>query len=279
MPLADIGQRPGLLLAVAVTLHVGLISAQVTTNSGRTIFHTVVFGGFSEGQRGASTVVGGVRNVWDSYFALRDVRSENEALRSEVNALQVQLQAERARAERADAYRSLLQLRARVPLETTGAEVIAAGVSPEFRTVTIDKGGSDGVAADMAVVAPSGVVGRITQPSARASLVQLIVDRNAAAGAVIERTRVQGIVVGVGDGSLRMDFAPATGDIVAGDVVVTSGIDGLYPEGFILGTVERVARGDGLYHEITVRPAVDFSRLEDVLVVLQRHAPPVEAVK
>jgi hypothetical protein len=65
----------------------------------------------------------------------------------------------------------------------------------------------------MAVVAPSGVVGRITQPSARASLVQLIVDRNAAAGAVIERTRVQGIVVGVGDGSLRMDFAPATGDV------------------------------------------------------------------
>lgn len=76
-----------------------------------------------------------------------------------------------------------------------------------------------------------------------------------------------------------MDFAPATGDVVAGDVVVTSGIDGLYPEGFILGTVERVARGDGLYHEIAVRPAVDFSRLEDVLVVLQRHAPAVEAVK
>lgn len=279
MALADIGQRPGLLLAAAVTLHVGLISAQVTTSSGRTIFHAVMFGGFAEGQRGAATVIGGVRNVWNSYFALRDVRSENAALRAELNALQVQLQAERARAERADAYRSLLQLRARVPLETTGAEVIAAGVSPEFRTVTIDKGASDGVAADMAVVAPSGVVGRITQPSGRASLVQLIVDRNAAAGAVIERTRVQGIVVGVGNGSLRMDFAPATGDVVAGDVVVTSGIDGLYPEGFILGTVERVARGDGLYHEIAVRPAVDFSRLEDVLVVLQRHAPAIEAVK
>lgn len=279
MALADIGQRPGLLLAAAVTLHVGLISTQVTTSSGRTIFHAVVFGGFAEGQRGASTVAGGVRNVWDSYFALRDVRSDNEALRAEVNALQVQLQAERARAERADAYRSLLQLRARLPLSTTGAEVIAAGVSPEFRTVTIDKGGADGITADMAVVAPSGVVGRITQPSARAALVQLIVDRNAAAGAVIERTRVQGIVVGVGDGNLRMDFAPATGDVVAGDVVVTSGIDGLYPEGFIIGTVERVARGDGLYHEIAVRPAVDFSRLEDVLVVLQRQAAAAEPVK
>ena len=243
------------------------------------MFHTVVFGGFSEAQRGAAGVLGGGRDLWEGYFALRDVRRENAALRAEVNGLQVQLQAERARAERADAYRSLLQLRARVPLETTGAEVIAAGASPEFRTVTIDKGSSDGVAADMAVVAPAGVVGRITQPGARAALVQLIVDRNAAAGAVIERTRVQGIVGGVGDGSLRMDFAPATGDVVAGDVVVTSGIDGLYPVGFILGTVERVSRGDGLYHEITVRPAVDFSRLEDVLIVLQHQAPPAEAVK
>jgi len=158
-------------------------------------------------------------------------------------------------------------MRARVPLETTGAEVIAGGVSPEFRTVTIDKGGSDGVAADMAVVAPSGVVGRITQSSARAALVQLIIDRNAAAGGVVERTRVQGIVVGVGDGSLRMDFAPTTGDVVAGDVIVTSGIDGIYPEGFVLGTVERVARGDGLYHAIGLRPAVDFSRLEEVIIV------------
>jgi len=279
MALADISQRPGLLLVAAVALHVGLISLQVTTSAGRTIFHAVVFGGASEAQRGASRVVGGGRNIWESYFALRDVRSENAALRAELNALQVQLQSERARAERADAYRSLLQLRARVPLETTGAEVIAAGASPEFRTVTIDKGRSDGVAADMAVVAPAGVVGRVTQPGGRAALVQLVIDRNAAAGAVIERTRVQGIVVGLGDGSLRMDFAPATGDVVAGDVVVTSGIDGIYPAGFILGTVERVARGDGLYHEITVRPSVDFSRLEDVLVILQRDAAPSEGAK
>lgn len=279
MALADISQRPGLLLVAAVALHVGLISLQVTTGAGRTVFHTVVFGGFSEAQRVASRTLGGGRGLWEGYFALRDVRAENAALRAELNALQVQLQSERARAERADAYRSLLQLRARVPLETTGAEVIAAGVSPEFRTVTIDKGASDGVQADMAVVAPGGVVGRITQPSARAALVQLIVDRNAAAGAVVERTRVQGIVVGVGDGSLRMDFAPATGDVAAGDVVVTSGIDGLYPEGFILGTVETVSRGDGLYHVITVRPAVDFSRLEDVLVVLQRRAAAPEAAK
>ena len=188
----------------------------------------------------------------------------------------IALQQERVTAERAEALRRLLEFRERTPLATTGAEVIGSGASPEFRTVTIDKGTSDGLAANLAVVAPAGVVGRITLPSARASLVQLLVDRNAAAGALIERTRVQGIVVGVGDGGLRMDFVAATGDVVAGDIVVTSGIDGLYPKGFTIGTVERVERGDGLYHLISVRPAVDVSRLEEVLVVT---TPPAAEAK
>jgi len=279
MALADIVQRPGLLFAGALLLHLGLISVQVTTGAGTTVFHAVVFGSLSEAQRGTAWATGSVRDLWTGYFALRDVRAENARLRDEVNALQVQLQAERARAERADAYRSLLQLRARVPLETTGAEVIAAAASPSFRTITIDKGASDGVEADMAVVAPSGVVGRVTQPGPRAALVQLIIDGNAAAGAVVERTRVQGIVVGLGDGTLRMDYVPATGDVVTGDVVVTSGIDGLYPAGFVLGTVTRVSRGDGLYHEVAVQPAVDFSRLEDVLVVRQRQAAAASAAE
>lgn len=275
MAIADIRQRPGLLLAGAVALHVVLISLQVTTGSGATVFHAVTFGGFSEAQRGASGVVGGVRGVWEGYFALRGVRAENEALRAQLAAAQVQLQTERARAERADAYRNLLQFRASVPLQTTGVEVIAASASPEFRTVTIDKGTGDGLAQDMAVLVPAGVVGRITRPGQRAALVQLIIDRNAAAGALIERSRVQGIVVGRGDGTLRMEFAAATGDVKAGDVVVTSGIDGLYPAGFAIGTVETVGRGDGVYYDLTVRPAVDFSRLEDVLVVLApRPAPP-----
>ncbi len=277
MAIADIRQRPGLILAGAIALHVVLISLQVTTGAGTTVFHAVAFGSFSEVQRAATAVVGGVRDTWQGYFGLRQVRVENESLRAQLGAMQVQLQMERARAERADAYRNLLQFRASVALETTGAEVIAGSASPEFRTVTIDKGTGDGLAQDMAVVAPAGVVGRITRPGRRAALVQLIIDRNAAAGALVERSRVQGIVVGVGDGTLRMEFAAATGDVVAGDVVVTSGIDGLYPAGFAIGTVEAVRRGDGVYHEITMRPAVDFFRLEDVLVVVAPRPAAAEA--
>jgi rod shape-determining protein MreC len=276
MAFDDFHQRPGVLLVAAIALNVGLVSLQVTTRSGETVFHRVVFGTVSEAQRAASRGVGGVRDVWSGYFDLRDVRRQNAELRAQLEALQVQLQAERARAERADSYRTLLELRDRVPLATTGAEVIAASASPEFRTVTVDKGTSDGVLADMAVLAPAGVVGRVTRATARAALVQLIVDRSAAVGVVVERTRVQGIAVGLGDGTLRTDFIPVTGDVVNGDVLVTSGIDGLYPEGFVVGTVTSVARGDGLYQVIMARPAVDFSRLEEALIVLQRLTPALE---
>jgi rod shape-determining protein MreC len=109
--------------------------------------------------------------------------------------------------------------------------------------------------------------------SARASRVQLLIDRNAAAGALIERSRAQGIVSGTGEfKTLQMDFVSEAADVKTGDLVVTSGIDGIYPKGFVIGTVESVGRGAGIYTKITLRPAVDFTALEEVLVVI---APPV----
>jgi len=98
--------------------------------------------------------------------------------------------------------------------------------------------------------------------------VQLLVDRNAAAGALIERSRAQGVVVGSGDERLQMDYVSEVSDVVAGDVVVTSGIDGIYPKGFVIGRVEAVEKSGGAYRRITIKPAVDFRSIEEVLVVL-----------
>lgn len=264
---ADIRQRPGVLLGAAILLHVVLISAQVNTVSGLPVLQVVTFGSFAEVQRGTMAMVDGVRNFWSGYISLRQVRVENNALKYELQTLQVRLQQEHAEAQRTDNLRQLLELRERSNLETTAADVIAAAASPEFRTVTIDKGTNDGLAADMAVISPAGVVGRVILPAGRASKVQLLIDRNAAAGALIERTRVQGVVEGFGDGSLRMEYVPGSSDVKPGDLVVTSGIDGIYPKGFVIGTIEQVSPGSGGYHQITVRPAVDFTRLEEVLVV------------
>ena len=267
MALADIRQRPGVLLGAAILMHVVLISAQVNTASGLPVLQVVTFGSFAEVQRGTMAMVGGVRNLWSGYVALKDAHRENDALKHELQILQVRLQEERAQAQRTDSLRQLLELRERADLDTTAAEVIAAAASPDFRTVTIDKGTGEGLKTDMAVISPAGVVGRVILPSGRAAKVQLLIDRNAAAGGLIERTRVQGVVEGFGDGSLRMEYVPGTADVKPGDLVVTSGIDGIYPKGFVIGTIEQVERGSGGYHLITVRPAVDFTRLEEVLVV------------
>ena len=126
----------------------------------------------------------------------------------------------------------------------------------------------------MAVISAAGVVGRVILPSRRAPKVQLLIDRNAAAGALIERTRVQGVVVGIGDGLLHMQYVPGTADVKTGDLVVTSGIDGIYPKDFVIGTIDHADRGAGAYHEIVIRPAVDLPRLEEVLVVRTPHGVP-----
>ena len=120
---------------------------------------------------------------------------------------------------------------------------------------------------DMAVIAPAGVVGRVIMPTARAAKVQLLIDRNAAAAGLVERSRAQGVVVGTGAEKLGMEYVAGTADLKVGDRVVTSGVDGIYPKGFVLGQIESIERTAGEFSSVVIRPAVDFSALEAVLVV------------
>ena len=272
MALLDICQRPAYLLAAMTVGHIVLISAQVNTDRGIPVLETITFGAFAEVQRGVSSVVGGVRASWGDYVALQAVRDENDRLRQEVSRMQIALQQERALAQQSRTLEQLLELRSQAKLVTVAAGVIAGSASPDFRTLTIDKGTADGLGHDMAVIAPAGVVGRVITPGARAAKVQLLVDRNAAAGALIERSRSQGVVEGTG-GELRLNYVSGTADVAVGDVVVTSGIDGIYPKGFVIGQIESVERGSGAFGAIVIRPAVDFSSLEGVLVVLTQPAP------
>ena len=267
MALLDIRQRTGWLFMAVVVGHILLISTQVSTRRGVPVLESLTFGVFAEVQRAATSGLGSVRDVWSNYFALQEIRRENQNLRTEVAQLRVGLQQERALAEQSRMLQKLLDMRMETPLETTAASVIAGGASPDFRTVTIDKGTSEGVKPDMAVISPAGVVGRIILPTGRAAKVQLLIDRDAAAGAVAERSRAQGVVVGTGT-SLRLDHVPGTADIKVGDRVVTSGIEGIYPKGFEIGQIESIERRAGEFSAILIRPAVEFSSLEAVLVVL-----------
>lgn len=270
----DIHRRTGAWLAAVVSGHLLLISLQVNTASGVRVIEGVTFGVFSEVQRVVSGSVDGVAGLWHNYVGLVSVEKENDALRREVAALQLQVQRERALARRARGLEELLEMRRGVTFSTVGARVIAGDATPYFRTVTVDRGLGDGVRHDSAVVSPDGVVGRVVRdPGPRAARVQLLVDRNAAAGALIERNRVAGLVTGHDDGTLRMEYVSNLDDVQVGDAVVTSGIDGIYPKGFVIGTVEVAERGTGLYRTIRVRPAVEFNNLEDVLVIVREPQP------
>jgi rod shape-determining protein MreC len=268
MAVIDLRQRTGILFVAVMLLHVVLISAQVNSKSGVPVLEAVTFGIFSEAQRTMSGAVSSVRRVWTGYIGLRHLKQENDALKRDLAAAQIAAQEQSALASRARGLEKLLELRDRTSLQTAAAEIIGTAPMQDFRTVTIDKGTREGLRPDMAVIAPAGVVGRIVVPSARSAKVQLLVDRNAAAGAIVERSRAQGVVVGVGGDLLEMEYVSEVYDLVVGDVVVTSGIDGIYPKGFVIGRIESMDRSGGAYKRIVVRPAVDFNGLEEVLVVV-----------
>lgn len=267
MSATDIRQRTAVLFIAVMLGHILLISAQVNSRAGVPLLEVVTFGAFAEVQRVASGLAGGMSNAWGGYVNLRGVRAENEQLKRQLGELQVQFQQQRASAEHARQLETLLGFSHQVNVQTVATSVIGAGASPDFRTITIDKGSSSGLKANMAVIAPSGVVGRIVTTAGRASKVQLLVDRNAGAGALVARSRAQGVVLGAGEDLLRMDYVSGIADVKPGDTIVASGIDGIYPKGFVIGKVESVDRGTGIYKIIRVRPAVDFNRLEEVLVV------------
>ena len=267
MLVPDIRRRSGWLLLALAAGHIVLISAQVNTRSGVPVLQAFVFGVFAEVQRGTAAVVGGVRRTWDEYAALRGVHAENLALKQQIRELQVTRQRERALAAEAENLRRLLDLRDRSQMSTLAAEVIGTSPAADFRSVTIDRGTSDGVRADMAVISPAGAVGRVVMLSPHAAKVQLLIDRNAAAAVMVGASRVQAIAMGTSENLLSLDYLSGSATVQKGDVVVTSGIDGVYPEGFVVGLVEQIEVAGGLYRSVLVRPAVDFSALEHVLVV------------
>jgi rod shape-determining protein MreC len=271
----DIRRRTGFLFLAVMIGHVVLISAQVNTRSGARVLEAVSFGVLSEIQRATSTAFGGVKDVWTDYASLRTASRQNEELRGRVAALEVELQKQRALANRATRLQGLLEFRSSVSMPTIAAEVIAHDATLGFQTITIDKGSRDGLRRDLAVISPEGVVGRVIKHGAHAAMVQLLIDRNAGAGAMVERSRAGGVVVGgPGDPPLRLQYLSNLADVRRGDRIVSSGLDGIYPKGYAIGIVESVERGAGTYKEVKIRPAVDFSKLEEVLVISAPPPPP-----
>ena len=258
------------VLPAVVSGHILLILTQVGVQPGTTRLESAVFGTLAEAQRLVTRVVAAVRDGTSAVAALRDAQRENQALRASFDALRMRLQEQQALTHQTTELERLLDLRRSLRWRTLSARVVGADATPYFRTITVDRGASDGVQPDHAVLSPSGVVGRVVGPASRsATKVQLLIDRNAGAGAYIERTGTAGIVAGTDDASaLHLRYVSTVPLVVVGDVVLTTGDDGIYPPGLLIGVVEAVEPAGGRSPTIRIAPAVDFARLRHVLIVV-----------
>lgn len=211
----------------------------------------------------------GALGFWANYVDWKAVRRENVVLRGENEQLRVMsLQAGETREENTR-LRRLLLLKNRLPLSTVAGEVIGREAGGWVRSLTVNRGRGDGIAQQTPVIVPDGLVGRVVQVHRGAAVIQLLNDPASTVGAVVLRTRTAGLVEGDAGGTVRFKFMARDGSSVApGDLVVTSGLGTLFPKGLPVGRVVKIEdKGSALFHFAVLAPAVDFSRVEEVLLV------------
>ena len=211
----------------------------------------------------------GALGFWANYVDWKVVRREVVSLRGENEQLRVQaLQAGETREENTR-LRRLLVLRDRLPLATVAGEVIGREAGGWVRSLTVNRGRSDGIAQQTPVIMPDGLVGRVVQVHRGAAVIQLLNDPASTVGAVVQRTRTAGLVEGDAGGAVRFKFMARDGAGVApGDLIVTSGLGTLFPKGIPVGRVAAIEdKGSALFHFAVLAPAVDFARVEEVLLL------------
>jgi rod shape-determining protein MreC len=210
-----------------------------------------------------------VDGLWEHYFWLVSVGYENDRLREKLaRARQANHQC-RETALANERLRQLVRLKQQSPFEYLAAEVIARDPSPWYRTIVINKGTEDGVHSQDPVMTARGIVGHVLHAAGDHATVLLIVDRNSAVDAMVQRSRARGIARGAENGKCLFDYTLRKKDVRIDDIVISSGFDQLYPKGFRIGHVSKVVRRNaGLFQAIEITPSVDFKTLEEVMVLL-----------
>jgi rod shape-determining protein MreC len=268
-------RRPVLIFVVVQFLLLIWMSYQVTDpTTGRRVLVNVLFSLFSPIQRVLATSFNGVGTVFHNYVAVIGASKENEELRKQVSELTIRLQATSQEHQENDRLRQILGLRERLPFRLEAAEVIARDAkSMVSNTITINRGEASGVKVQIPVLTPGGVLGITTLVSTHTSKVQLITDPSSSIGAMLERGRVSGILAGAGGGLCILRFLPLTAEWKKDDGVITSGQDGIFPEGLPVGRVSRELHESEFYKSIEVIPYKTHSSLSEVVLLTQPVAP------
>jgi rod shape-determining protein MreC len=237
-------------------------------------------------EKAINWVQNGTWSLWHNYFYLRGVRAENRALKAQIEQLRLEQTRLSEDANQARRLQSLLAFKEQYIQKTLAAQVIGTSGSEQSRAVFIDKGKHDGVEPDMAVITADGIVGKVLNVFPSTSQVLLINDQSSGVGAILEKSRLQGIVRGSSTGTVELEYVMSDEQVSKDERVLTSGGDGIFPKGLPIGTVTKVSPGHELFLNIQLQPAANLWKLEEVLVVTEivtrepstNEAGPVRAV-
>lgn len=220
-------------------------------------------------EKAINSIKGGTWNLWHNYFYLRGVRAENRALKSEIEKLRLEQARMTEDAAQARRLQALLAFKEQYIQKTKPAQVIGTSGSEQSRSIFIDKGKHDGIEPNMAVITADGIVGKVLTVFPTTSQVLLISDQSSGAGGILDKSRLQGIVKGTSSGLVVLEYVMSDEQVQAGERVLTSGGDGIFPKGLPVGTVTKVSPGHELFLNIHIQPAANLAKLEEVLVITE----------
>ena len=277
VPTDVIPRRPTLLFIVVLSLLFVLMSFSSRTRyvgETRTMFERTVMTIFSPVPKFVNWIGGTAQDMHHGYLDMRRAVNENVELRRKVASLTTENLKLRQSGSDMRRLRSLLAYSEQFDFETSMAQTIMLDTAGRFKSIIIDRGSADGIEVNDIIANASGLVGRVVLTTKDLSKVQLVTDNNCSVGSLVERTRRQGVVRGNGGANLQLFDIPALSDVAPGDRVLTAGIDGIFPKGIPIGTVVRAEPGQSLFKTVTVKPAVDFGTIEEVIVIHTRKVPP-----
>jgi rod shape-determining protein MreC len=232
-------------------------------------------------ERGVVWVQTGIGNLWHNYFYLRGVRAENRELKQQIEQMrieQVRLTEDAAQAHR---LQNLLSFKEQFISKTVAAQVIGSSGSDLSRIIYIDKGSDAGLKRDMAVITADGIVGKVLLVYPSVSQVLLVNDQTSGVGVILEKSRLQGVLRGSTSGEAMLERVMSDEQVPVGETVLTSGGDQIFPKGLPVGTVAKVSNGKDLFLNIKIKPAANLSKLEEVLILVEKQERQVanEAVR
>lgn len=207
------------------------------------------------------------RELWSSYLDLRSVRRQNELLKSQISQMRLEQVRLGEDARQAHRLQVLLGFKEQYLSQTVAAQVVGSSGSEQSRAVYIDKGQRDGIKPDMPVITAEGIVGKTLRVYASISEVLLLNDQTSGVGAILENSRLQGVIRGTPSGAVELEKVMADEKVQPGERVLTSGGDRIFPKGLMVGTVTRSSPGSELFLNIQVKPSANLASLEEVLVV------------